>query len=376
MLTAAKEGTFSASRDPCVLFPLAAAGVYPKTRVWGSGEKTLHCFSATMPLSGNSRWGWENSRRKTAAGSALDSNGNTQTKVAGSNTTTLAWDFENRLTSVTLPGTGGTVSFKYDASGAVVARYSQTQNIDEPLAMLRGGTTSYYEVDGLGSVTSLSSPAGALAQTYTLDSFGNQTASSGSLTNPFQFTAREFDSETTLYYMRARYFDPKTGRFITEDPIGFGSDDINFYRYTKNNSTNLVDPFGLNPGAPAIPWPWVLPYPIVSPWARALGGFLGGLLGELAWPDATGIDDARAIPRTRVDPVPDCQKKGKWHCTASCHINNFSNRPNIPGFITGEGWGNSRGEAELAAEKNANENLSRLGTGIYKRHCKFKCEQR
>ena len=48
----------------------------------------------------------------------------------------------------------------------------------------------------------------------------------------------------------------------------------------------------------------------------------------------------------------------------------------IPGFITGEGWGNSRGEAELAAEKNANENLARLGTGIYKRHCKFKCEQR
>lgn len=390
--------------EECVL-PLAAAGVYPKTRVWGSSEKTLHCFSATALLSGNSRRGWENSSGETALGSALDNNGNTLTKVVGPNTTSYAWDFENRMSSVTLPGSGGTVAFKYDpfgrriyksssagtsiyayddvnlieetnASGAVVARYSQTQNIDEPLAMLRGGTTSYYQVDGLGSVTSLSNPAGALAQTYTLDSFGNQTASTGSLTNPFRYTGREFDSESSLYYMRARYFDPATGRFISEDPIGFGSDDIDFYRYAKNNSTNLVDPFGLNPGAPAIPWPWVLPYPIVSPWVRALGGFLGGVLGELAWPDATGIDDARAIPLSKTDPNPPCQKKGKWHCTASCHINNFSNRPNIPGFITGEGWGNSRSEAELAAEKNANANLSRLGTGIYKRHCTFKCEQR
>src|SRR5207244_13443920 len=153
--------------------------------------KMLHCFSATMALSGNSRRGCEKSSGKTAAGSALDSNGNTLTSVTGSNTTTYAWDFENRLTSVTLPGSGGTVTFKYDpfgrriykssssgtsvyaydgdnlveetnSSGAVVARYEDTQNIDEPLAMLRSGATSYFHADGLGSVTSLSSSAGAL----------------------------------------------------------------------------------------------------------------------------------------------------------------------------------------------------------------------
>jgi hypothetical protein len=64
-----------------------------------------------------------------------------------------------------------------------------------PLAMLRGSTISYYEADGLGSVTSLSNSAGALAQTYTFDSFGKQTASTGKLSNPFRYTAREFDSE-------------------------------------------------------------------------------------------------------------------------------------------------------------------------------------
>ena len=206
-----------------------------------------------------------------------DSNGNTLTKTVGSNTTTYAWDYENRLTSVTLPGSGGTVSFKYDplgrriekttssttsifaydgdnlieetnASGGVVARYSQSQNIDEPLALLRSSTTSYYEADGLGTITSLTSGAGALAQTYTFDSFGKQTASSGSLTNTFQYTARESDPETTLYYYRARYYDPSAGRFLSEDQIGFDSDNDNFYVYSRNDVPNLSDPLGLCPG--------------------------------------------------------------------------------------------------------------------------------
>jgi RHS repeat-associated protein len=215
-----------------------------------------------------------------------DHNGNTLTSVTGSNTTTYAWDFESRLTSVTLPGTGGTVNFKYDpfgrriykssssgislyaydgdnlieetdATGAVVARYSDGFNIDEPLAMLRGGATSYYHADGLGSITSLSGPAGALAQTYTFDSFGKQTASSGSLTNPFRYAARESDAETGLYYYRARYYDPSTGRFLSEDPIRYAGHAIDFYRYSLNNPANLIDPTGLatvvnNTGAPII----------------------------------------------------------------------------------------------------------------------------
>jgi len=132
-----------------------------------------------------------------------------------------------------------------NATGGVVACYSQGLNIDEPLAMLRSATTSYYQADGLGSITSLSSGAGALAQTYTFDSFGNQTASSGSLTNPFQYTARESDSETGLYYYRARYYDANTGRFLSEDPLGSGGG-LNFYRYVANSSPNLRDIFGLD----------------------------------------------------------------------------------------------------------------------------------
>jgi len=203
-----------------------------------------------------------------------DNNGNTLTKVVGSNTTSYTWDFENRLSSVTLPGSGGTVSFKYDpfgrriyksssngtsiyvydddnlieetnAAGAVVARYTQTADrLDEPIAMLRSSATSYYHADGLGSVTSLSNAAGSLAQTYTFDAFGKQTASSGSLTNPFQYTGREFDGETSLYFYRARYYDPNVGRFVSEDPIGYKGG-ANYYRYVGNNGLNLTDPTGL-----------------------------------------------------------------------------------------------------------------------------------
>jgi hypothetical protein len=124
----------------------------------------------------------------------LDYNGNTATKVDSTGTTQYFWDFENRMSSVALPGSGGTVTFKYDpfgrriykssstamsiyaydgdnlveetnSSGAVVARYEDTQNIDEPLAMLRSGATSYFHADGLGSVTSLSNGTGSIANT-------------------------------------------------------------------------------------------------------------------------------------------------------------------------------------------------------------------
>lgn len=52
---------------------------------------------------------------------AEDNNGNTLTEVNSSGTTTFAWDYENRLTTVTLPGSGGSVSFKYDPFGRVAA---------------------------------------------------------------------------------------------------------------------------------------------------------------------------------------------------------------------------------------------------------------
>ena len=131
-----------------------------------------------------------------------------------------------------------------DNSGNVLARYAATTDVDEPLSELRGSTGSYYHQDGLGAVTSLSNGSGALANTYTFDSFGKLNASTGTLTNPFQYTGRESDQETGLYYYRARYYDPNVGRFISEDPIRFsGGED--FYPYVANSAPNFSDAFGL-----------------------------------------------------------------------------------------------------------------------------------
>lgn len=130
-----------------------------------------------------------------------------------------------------------------DNSGNVLAKYTQGRSIDEPLAQLRSSTASYYQQDGLRSVTSLSNLAGALANTYTYDSYGRVTSSTGTVTNQFQYTGREFDPETGIYYYRARYFDPNPGRFLSEDRLRFGQGP-NFYRYVQNNPLRWVDPTG------------------------------------------------------------------------------------------------------------------------------------
>jgi RHS repeat-associated protein len=201
-----------------------------------------------------------------------DANGNTLSDPSGKSYT---WDFENRLTQAVNPGVGtttfrydpfgrriqksgplGTTNYLYDRmnsieevdqSGNVLARYTQGKRLDEPLAELRQGAMSFYEQDGLGSVTSLSNSVGAIAETYTYDSYGKLAASTGTLVNPFQYTGREFDSETGVYYYRARYFDPSTGRFLSQDPIRYGGG-VNFYAYTRNNPVVRIDPFGYQDG--------------------------------------------------------------------------------------------------------------------------------
>jgi RHS repeat-associated protein len=208
---------------------------------------------------------------------SYDANGNTLSDAQGRSFT---WDFENRLTQVVNPGVGtttfrydpfgrriqksgplGTTNYLYnglsvieevDGSGNVLVRYTQGKRVDEPLAELRQSTTSYYDQDGLGSVTSLSNSSGALANTYTYDSFGKLVASTGALTNPFQYAGREFDQETGIYYNRARYLDQNAGRFVSADPIRFRGG-TNFYAYTRNNPVLLTDAFGYQ-GCSASQW--------------------------------------------------------------------------------------------------------------------------
>jgi RHS repeat-associated protein len=95
---------------------------------------------------------------------------------------------------------------------------------------------SYYEADGLGTITTLSGPGGGLRGTYEYDSFGVAKISTDR-TNWYHYTARQLDPETGLYYYRARYYDPSIGRFLSEDPARFAAGP-DFYVYVNNGPVN------------------------------------------------------------------------------------------------------------------------------------------
>jgi len=84
---------------------------------------------------------------------------------------------------------------------------------------------------------------------YDMDYFDRQLGSEGDVhwageANLFGFTGRERDQETGLQYNRARYYDARAGRWISEDPIGFAAGDANLSRYVGNGTTNYADPTG------------------------------------------------------------------------------------------------------------------------------------
>ena len=110
------------------------------------------------------------------------------------------------------------------------------------------GKKGYYLYDGRGSVSSVSGQTGGNMVSYTYDAYGNTTVNSGSpLNNPYQYNAEYTDSSTGNQYLRARYYDPASGRFLTKDTyLGETNDPLsrNLYAYTRNNPVNLVDPSG------------------------------------------------------------------------------------------------------------------------------------
>jgi RHS repeat-associated protein len=87
---------------------------------------------------------------------------------------------------------------------------------------------------------------GTISDTLSYDGWGNiASESNASFGDRYKYTGREYDSATGLQYNRDRYYDPASGRWLTQDPLGFDAGDSNLYRYVKNHPTNGTDPSGL-----------------------------------------------------------------------------------------------------------------------------------
>jgi RHS repeat-associated protein len=98
--------------------------------------------------------------------------------------------------------------------------------------------------------------------------------SSPGTSSRYLFAGREFDPETGLYYLRARYYDPATGRFLSQDPRHFSGGDINLYRYALNRLLNLIDPTGRD---------WLDPFVDVADIATV--GLVPSLDNSASWRD-------------------------------------------------------------------------------------------
>ena len=206
-----------------------------------------------------------------------DLNGNLATTTDAGVTTTYTWNVRNQLTGISR--TGLTASFTYDSFGrrtgrtvngtvtnyvydglnplqekngaTVTANLLPGLGIDEFFTRTDGVGVRSLLPDALGSTVALGDGTGTLQTQYTYEPFGFVSQSGAANTSSYQFTGRE-DDGSGLYYYRARYYQPRLQRFISEDAIGFAGGDVNLYGYASENPLYYTDPTGNCPWCVAL----------------------------------------------------------------------------------------------------------------------------
>ena len=142
---------------------------------------------------------------------------------------------------------GQTTSYTWDAAAELPVVLQDGTNtyvygLDLISATNSSGVQTYVLHDSLGSTTDLLDGTGNGVATYGYDIFGAIRSQTGSSPNQWLFAGEQRDSDSSLYFLRARYYDPAIGRFLSQDPAQAGHP----YAYANNNPVNFVDPYGLD----------------------------------------------------------------------------------------------------------------------------------
>jgi RHS repeat-associated protein len=141
---------------------------------------------------------------------------------------------------------GTDIIAEYDGSGPVAKRYIRGINL---IFADNGSSTDklYFLYNAHGDVIQLTNATGSVIKNYDYDAFGNEKNLDNTDTNAFRYCGEYFDKETGTYYLRARYYDPAIGRFVTEDSyLGKDKDplSLNLYTYCHNDPIQYYDPSG------------------------------------------------------------------------------------------------------------------------------------
>ncbi|GGX65926.1 RHS repeat-associated core domain-containing protein [Saccharospirillum salsuginis] len=113
-----------------------------------------------------------------------------------------------------------------------------------PVGFVENGEAYHYLRDHLGTAHEVVGSSGTMVWQADYRAFGKMSNSVNTVENRLRFPGQYFDSETGLHYNLNRYFDPGSGRYTTDDPIGVKGG-VNVYQYAANNPINIIDPFGL-----------------------------------------------------------------------------------------------------------------------------------
>ena len=268
---------------------------------------------------------------------AYDAAGNLIAKTNSSGTTTYGYDEQGRLISI--QSLSDLISYEYDSLGhlrSATRNGVRTEYLIDPLGLgdVVGeynstgqlvahynhgfglanrvdatGDANYYSYDLIGNTDQVLGSAGQIINSYAYLPYGELLNTTGAAPNPFTFGGRfgvmyETDG---LYFMRQRFYDANIGRFVSADPIGLASGEVNRYAYAQNNPVSSADPSGLAPFKATIQVAADVAKKVLtifvdklgfatkfaeaplSPFANRLANGVGGIAGPLQGFDALGI---------------------------------------------------------------------------------------